>query len=186
MSNAAADLFIAIAKRDVGKVEVTRNRAPWIEKYWPSTTYPAGHTNREPYCAAAVAYWLHTLGRELAEQGLFRASFGMTLKQFETWRCKSARAFDWRDWGRRRGLQVLDENDKAMKGDIIVFDFSHVGIIEADFGRHGFGTIEANTNSAGSREGDGCWTKTRSRHLAQCLVRLPFHAAAHPNDRLKP
>lgn len=171
----AAALLIAIAKRDVGEVEVTRNRAPWIAKYWPATSYPAGHTNREPYCAAAVCYWLATLGRELAEQGHFRATFGMTLKDFETWRCKSARAFDWRDWAHKRNLQVLPETATARPGDLIVFDFSHLALIEADLGRAGFATIEANTNTAGSREGDGCWNKNRARSLAQCIIRLPFN-----------
>jgi hypothetical protein len=172
----AAKLFLEIAMRDVGKSEVTRNRAPWIAKYWPTTTYPNGHTNREPYCAAAVCYWLASLGRELAEQGLFRSSFGMTLAQFESWRCKSALAFGWRDWARKKGLQLLGENEKALCGDIIVFDFSHVGIIAEDRGKHGFLTVEANTNTAGSREGDGCWQKTRVRALAQVIIRLPFNA----------
>lgn len=175
MSHPAAELFIEIARRDVGQVEATRNRAPWIAKYWPATSYPEGHTNREPYCAAAVCYWLATLGRELAQKGLFRASFNMTLAAFETWRCKSARAFDWRDWAKKRGLKVLPETATAKKGDIIVFDFSHIGIIEADLGKAGFDTIEANTNTAGSREGDGCWSKTRARHLAQVIIRLPFN-----------
>jgi hypothetical protein len=173
----AANLFLEIARRDIGQVEVTRNRAPWIAKYWPLTTYPAGHTDRQPYCAAAVVYWLATLGRELAEQGLFRASFGMTLKQFEAWRCKSARAFDWRDWAKQRNLTILPETATAKPGDIIVFDFSHIGIIEADLGKRGFATIEANTNTAGSREGDGCWNKTRARSLAQVIIRLPFNNA---------
>jgi hypothetical protein len=171
----AATRLLAIAKRDVGQVEVTRNRAPWIAKYWPTTSYPEGHTNREPYCAAAVCYWLATVGRELAEDGLFRTSFGMTLKQFEVWRCKSARAFDWRDWARKQNLIVLPETATAKPGDIIIFDFSHIGLIEADLGKAGFATIEANTNASGSRDGDGCWNKTRARNLAQCLIRLPFN-----------
>lgn len=175
MSHPAALKLLQIAKRDVGEVEVTRNRAPWIAKYWPTTSYPDGHANREPYCAAACVYWLATLGQELATAGQFRASFGMTLKQFETWRCKSARAFDWRDWAHKRGLQVLPETATAKPGDFMVFDISHIALIEADLGKHGFATIEANTNSAGSRDGDGCWNKTRARSLAQCLIRLPFN-----------
>lgn len=170
----AQQLLVEIARRDVGKVEVTRNRAPWIEKFWPATTYAAGHANREPYCAAAVAYWLKEWGEELARRGHLRARTGMSLAQFERWRCKSALAYDWRDWGRARKLEVLPESAKAQPSDIIVFDFSHVGIVEADLGRHGFATIEANTNASGSREGDGCWNKTRARTLAQCLVRLPL------------
>jgi len=177
MSNQAADLFLEIARRDLGKTEESRNRAPWIAKFWPSTSYGMeAYQKREPYCAAAVASWLNLLGRELAEKGLFRSSFGMTLKQFERWRCKSARAFDWRDWARSKGLQVLPETATAMKGDIIVFDFSHIALIEKDLGKRGFTTVEANTNVEGSREGDGCWAKTRARSLAQVIIRLPFNA----------
>lgn len=176
MRHPAAEMLLAIAKRDVGQVEVTRNRAPWIAKYWLATSYPEGGANREPYCAAAVCYWLSTLGHELAEQGFFRSSFGMSLKEFDTWRCKSARAFDWRDWAHKRKLPVLPETATALPGDIIIFDFSHIGLIEADLGRAGFATLEANTNTAGSREGDGCWTKTRARTLAQCIIRLPFNS----------
>lgn len=175
-----AHYLLAIAKRDVGSVEVTRNRAPWIAKYWPDTTYPKGHENREPYCAAAVCHWLAAHGRELAAAGQFRKTYGMTLAQFEKWRCKSARAFDWRDWAHQRHLLVLPETATALPGDIIVFDFSHIGIVEADLGKAGFATIEANTNKAGSRDGDGCWTKNRARSLAQCLIRLPFNTTATP------
>lgn len=177
MNITAAELFLDIARRDVGQTERTSNRAPWIEKYWPDTSYPKGHEDRQPYCAAAVCYWLAQLGRELRGEGELKNTFGMDSTAFNKWRCKSARAFGWRDWARDKGLQVLPESATAQPGDIIVFDFSHVGLVEADLGKSGFATIEANTNAAGSREGDGCWNKTRARHLAQCLIRLPLNSA---------
>ena len=51
--------LIEIAKQDVGKVEISQNRAPWVKKYWGSTDNPNGHQQKWPYCAAAVAYWVH-------------------------------------------------------------------------------------------------------------------------------
>lgn len=166
-------LLIEIARRDVGLVEKTRNQAPWIEKFWPKTSYPDGHKNREPYCAAACVCWLFLLMIELAKRGQLVATFGMTSAQFEKWRCKSARAFDWRDWGRKaKGVKVLGEGEKAQPGDFVVFDFSHIGLVVEDKGATIL-TIEANTNNAGSRDGDGCWEKARKpRSLVQCFVRV--------------
>jgi hypothetical protein len=54
-------------------------------------------------------------------------------------------------------------------GDIVYFDFpgdgvnriSHVGIVEAVLKDGSIITIEGNTNSAGSREGNGVWRKIR-------------------------
>jgi hypothetical protein len=54
-------------------------------------------------------------------------------------------------------------------GDIVYFDFpndgvnriSHVGIVEAVLNDGSIMTIEGNTNSAGSREGNGVWRKIR-------------------------
>lgn len=161
------------ARGDVGGTEKTRNNATWIEKYWPRTTYPEGYKNREPYCAAACVYWLWAFLFELAKDGLLKDVFGTDdFAAIEKWRCKSARAFDWRDWGRKaKGVKVLDENAKALPGDFAVFDFSHIGIVIEDRGKTIL-TIEANTNSAGSRDGDGCWQKTRARPLVQCFVRV--------------
>lgn len=167
----AAQLLIAIAQMDLGHTEVTRNRAPFIKAYWPDTSYPEGYDNREPYCAAACCHWLAKLGRQLAALGELRKTFGKGSVQFNAWRCKSARAFDWRDWGLKKGLHVLPEDAKALPGDFVVFDFSHIGLVVRDRGNH-IETIEANTNSAGSRDGDGCWQKLRSRSLAQCFVRV--------------
>lgn len=162
------------ARADLGGVEKTRNQARWIEKYWPRTSYPEGYRNREPYCAAACVYWLWAFLLDLANDGLLQKVFGAAdvVARMERWRCKSARAFDWREWGKKaKGVQVLDETQSARPGDFVVFDFSHIGMVVEDRGATLL-TIEANTNSAGSREGDGCWQKTRPRSLVQCFVRV--------------
>jgi hypothetical protein len=56
-------------------------------------------------------------------------------------------------------------------GDFMVFDSSHIGIVENDSGNLVY-TIEYNTSSSGSREGDGCWKKTRDRKEARFFVRV--------------
>jgi hypothetical protein len=103
--------LIDIARKDVGKTEVTKNQAPWIAKYWPATTYPDGMDNREPYCAAAQAYCL----REWLKLKEVLTALGMTKEQAEKWRCKSASVFkasdSWLNWAKSaKGVKVLPKN----------------------------------------------------------------------------
>ncbi len=161
--------LIDIARKDVGKKEVTRNRAPFITAYWPDTSYPEGYQNREPYCAAAVCHWVAQWLR-LPEVA---AAFGKTVVQLETWRCKSARAFDWQDWARSKGLLVMNDSPENVlhTGDIMVFDMSHIGLVVDDYDDR-VKTIEANTGATGGNDGDGVWEKDRPRSLAKCFIRL--------------
>lgn len=161
--------LVAIAARDVGERESSRNRGKAIEKFWPATSYPDGYANREPYCAAAMCYWVQQWLRDSE----VLAALGKTLEQANKWRCKSARAFDWMDWAKSRGVRVLSDSIKSElhTGDIVVFDFSHIGLLEDDRGSRIY-TIEANTGPAGGRDGDGIWRKDRPREIAQCFIRL--------------
>ena len=161
--------LVEIARRDVGKVEITRNRAPWIAKYWPATTLPNGHADRQPYCAAAVCYWV----REWLALPDVRAALKVTPTGAERWRCKSPAAFGWLDWANARGLDVLSDRptERLRVGDLMVFDMSHLAIVKDD-DSNGVYTIEANTGTTGSRDGDGCFEKVRQRHQARAFIRL--------------
>jgi hypothetical protein len=170
MSNLAIrQALVEIARRDVGKVEQTRNRAPWIQKYWPATTLPNGHAERQPYCAAAVAWWV----REWLKLQEVMAALKMTPAGAERWRCKSARAFDWLDWAAARKLEVLSDRptERLRVGDIMVFDISHIGIVKDD-DANGVYTIEANTGNGSVRDGDGCFERVRTRAQARTFIRL--------------
>jgi hypothetical protein len=161
--------LVEIARRDVGKVEQTRNRAPWIQKYWSATTLPNGHADRQPYCAAAVAYWV----REWLKLPDVLDALKMTPAGAERWRCKSARAFDWLDWAAARKLEVLSDRptERLRVGDIMVFDISHIGIVKDDDAGAVF-TIEANTGNGSVRDGDGCFERVRTRSQARAFIRL--------------
>ncbi len=170
MSNLAIrQQLVEIARRDVGKVEVTRNRAPWIQKYWSATTLPNGHADRQPYCAAAVAWWV----REWLKLPEVLAALKMTPAAAERWRCKSARAFDWLDWAAKQKLEVLSDRptERLRVGDIMVFDISHIGIVKDD-DANGVYTIEANTGNGSVRDGDGCFERVRTRAQARAFIRL--------------
>ena len=168
--------LVEIARRDVGKVEVTRNRAPWIQKYWPATSSPKfydpnepNYKGRPPYCAAAVAYWV----KEWLILKDVRAALGMTWEQANNWRCKSARAFDWLDWAAARKLEVLSDRptERLRVGDLMVFDISHIGVVKDDSPNQIF-TIEANTGNGSVRDGDGCFERVRTRSAARAFIRL--------------
>jgi len=170
MSNLAIrQALVEIARRDVGKVEVTRNRAPWIQKYWTATTLPNGHAERQPYCAAAVAWWV----REWLKLPEVLDALKMTATGAERWRCKSARAFDWLDWANARKLEVLSDRptERLRVGDLFVFDISHIGIVKDD-DANGVFTIEANTGNGSVRDGDGCFERVRTRAQARAFIRL--------------
>jgi hypothetical protein len=167
----ARDLLVNIATRDLDKREQTSNRAPWIKKLWPLTDYPEGYDERAPYCAAGMCYVLAAWIEELKRSGELVATLGMTGAQAERWRCKSAAAWEWMDWADRRGAKSFPESEPAKKGDFVVFDFHHIGMVVADHGET-ISTIEYNTNEGGSREGDGCLLKARRRQDVQRFIRV--------------
>jgi hypothetical protein len=166
----ARELLISIALTDLNKTEVTRNRAPWIAKYWPSTNYGDGIADRAPYCAAAMCWVLQEWIKRLRDAGELKATTGMTGVQAEAWRCKSAAAFGWQDWAKKKGVSILPDTAKNVpKGAFMVFDMSHIGIVTSDLGKS-VTTVEMNTGATGGRDGDGCFAKTRDKSLAKCFI----------------
>ena len=162
--------LLSIARRDRGRTEITKNHAPFIEKYWPATSYPEGYKNREPYCAAAVAYWVNEW---LDDPDVLKA-FSFTPEQAEKWRCKSAAAFGWINWARDKNLQVMNPHAILHAGDLVVFSRSHIGIVtdDDDTTSGPFVEISANTNAAGDREGEGVFEKPRNRSSVKNFIRL--------------
>lgn len=161
--------LIGIADKDVGQMETSRNHGPAIAKFWSATTYPDGYGNREPYCAAGVSYWV----REWLKDPEVQAAFGKTGPQLEKWRCKSPAAYGWLDWAKDHGVQMLTDSPSEVlhAGDIVVYDFSHIGILRDDQGDRIL-TTEANTGASGGRDGDGIFHKDRPREIARKFIRL--------------
>lgn len=163
--------LIEIARRDRGKVEESRNHAEWIKKLWPATNYPEGYANREPYCAAGVAYCV----REWLRIEAVRKALGLAdIEHAEKWRCKSAAAFGWLEWAGAHGVQVLNRNAILHAGDLAVYEHSHIEIVTDDDNTTTgpFLAIGYNTNASGSRDGEGCFEKPRSRGAVKRFIRL--------------
>jgi len=161
--------FVEIARRNVGKTEVTKNQAPWIAPLWTATTYEDGMKERQPYCAAGMAWCL----REWLMLPEVRQALEMNTETAEKWRCKSAKAFDWGNWARKKGLLFVPKAGNFHAGDIIIYSFSHIEVYVDDVdGGPSFTAIGYNTNAAGSRDGEGCFEKPRPRTKIKEVFRI--------------
>lgn len=161
-----ADRIFLLADADLWIREIEgKNRGPGIEKYWEATSYPNGYEFREPYCAAAVCWWV----REAVSITGTKPAFLLPT---------SARAFDFEKWGKNnagKGVQLIDKAAEILPGDIIVWDFSHVSVAASRTPRGGsmVATIDANTSpSSGDNEGGGVFRRTRTRSQIRAIVRI--------------
>lgn len=162
--------LVTLERQDVGKVEVSKNQAPWIAKFWPATTYPGGHKNKEPYCAAAQCYWIM---RWLSDEEVLCA-FDFTASEAEAWRPKSAAVKDWLPWAKAKGLEVLPKKCILHTGDLVIYSYSHIELVVDDDGTDSgaFVTIGFNTDPGGSRDGEGCFEKPRKRDQVKGFIRM--------------
>ena len=163
--------FLAqIAAKEVGVREIGgNNNGERIRDYQEATDLaPAAW----PWCAAFVDWCL----REWLMTPEVVAWLNLQVSTPEEWRPKTALAYGFIGWARSRPKTtiILHDRDMARPGDIVVFDFSHVGIIESESGSQ-IVTLEGNTNGRGDRDselGDGVWRKTRSKSLARNFIRI--------------
>ena len=159
-SNKFADKLIALAKQEIGVEEVNgTNCGPRVNEYKSATWLD--HTKSWPWCAAFIC-WLF---REAMKGGTY------SFKRPET-----AGAFDFENWARNQGSSIIlkkPHNGDIKPGDIVVFNFSHIGIAIGSPDSTGFvKTIEGNTDSAGSREGGAVLEKRRKIGTIRSIIRV--------------
>lgn len=162
--------FVEIATREIGVLEEgTNNCGPKIREYQAATWLKPGPW---PWCAAFTAWTL----KQWAELPEVRETLKLkTDSDAYRWRCRDASAFGWERWANQRNLKVLLETEQAKAGDIVIFDFSHIGIVSKDQEGDFIETIEGNTNGKGERDsksGDGVWRKKRHNTLTKCYIRI--------------
>lgn len=169
--------ILRIARFDVGKVEETKNQAPWIKKLWPATTLGMdGYNKRQPYCAAGVCCNI----KEWLEDPAVLAALKMTPEQAERWRPKTASVKNYEPanllkWAREaEGVEILPATCILHAADLVIYTYSHVEWVSNDDNTETgpFVAIGYNTDPAGSRDGEGCFEKPRSRHSVQCVIRI--------------
>jgi hypothetical protein len=156
-----------IATSQVGQKEATgRNDGPVIRKYQSATNLNPGPW---AWCAAFVCWCI----REWLKDPEAVKWLGLKVRTPEDWRPQTARAWGFDDWASKRPAttEIIDRSEQAKPGDIVMFTFSHVGIVISDNGKS-IQTVEGNTDEVGSREGGGVYFKTRSRSLVKAYVRI--------------
>lgn len=159
------DRIVDIALSQVGIQEKGgNNQGLEIRKYLESTWMPPEVIEMGfPWCSAFVT-WVCMQAR---------VDLGLTHEDLDLY--IGAKAYDWEDHAHKNGWGVFPEHVEANPGDLVTFDFSHIGIVIAD-DVETIETVEGNTNGKGERDsesGDGVWQKRRKRSLAKCFIRLP-------------
>jgi hypothetical protein len=160
------------AEAEVGVREVGGNNlGSRIREYQAATDLPPGPW---PWCAAFICWCIQeTLKADPNWLNLQR-------RTPEEWRPKTALAYGFETWAlaRPNTALLLPETVKTQPGDLVTFDFSHIGIVTGETVINGVPhilTIEGNTNHAGTRDslsGDGVWPKQRVKTLARRFIRL--------------
>lgn len=164
--------LVEIARRNLDKVESSRNQASWIKPLWKATNNPDGHDERQPYCAAGMCWAM----REWLLIPEVRGE--LKLQDPEQWRCKFASVFkypkgNWEYWALSRNIALLGAKENLHTGDFIIYSFSHIEMYTGtDYDDGGFSAVGYNTDSGGSRDGDGCYEKKRSRSKVRSVIRV--------------
>ena len=162
--------LVRIAEGELKVKETSKNQGPGIEKYWPATSYPSGYKEHQPWCAAFVAWCVREAGRRE----------GWLVK--DTARPRSAAVREWVPAALKLGWEVFGPRDGLRfprAGDVVVFTFSHIGIV-TDFDGTWVKTIEGNTNAAGNREGKFVMRHQRVLGICRSFIRLP-----KPGEKIK-
>lgn len=161
--------LLAIAQAEIGtREEGGNNRGTRIRQYQQATDLPPGAW---PWCAAFVCW---TLQQWLQEPDA--AEWLRLTRSPSEWRPRTALAYGFVPWAkaRPRTTSIFTDKDQAQPGDLVTFDFSHVGIVLEDDGKTLI-TVEGNTNFSGTRDseaGDGVWRKIRPKSLARNFIRI--------------
>lgn len=154
-----ADKLIALAKKEIGVEEVNgTNCGPRVNEYKSATWLDS--TKSWPWCAAFIC-WLF---REAMKGGTY--SFK---------RPQTAGAYDFENWCKEQGSSVQlkkPHNDDIKPGDIVIFNFSHIGLAISEPHDGYIDTIEGNTDGAGSREGGAVLEKRRKLSSIRSRIRI--------------
>ena len=107
---------VRVALTQVGIREQGENQGPEILRYMQSTWMPE-EANQKGYawCSAFVCWVVK------------EAAFNVGFDDYDRYR--GADAYGWEKWAAKKGMLVLQEDAPCHKGDLVTYDFSHIGIV---------------------------------------------------------
>lgn len=160
-----------IAEAELGNAEEPRgsNRGAAIQKYFEADAYtPNKADNGYAWCACFVSWCV---------QRFLASAEGADVVVRPP---RLSAAFSFRDWGKANGCLVLTPgacnpaHEWPKRGDIVVYTFSHVGIVTSVSakGDRVFSAVEGNTDENGGREGWEVARRARTFGNVLCFVRM--------------
>lgn len=157
-----------IAAKYIGVRETGNNLAgtskKMLEIFQADDLVINGKTDGYPWCAAFVSLCVQKLCKGSALYGALIPPREASVHHFLT------------TWAKQNNCLIFKPNSDVftpMKGDIVVFTFSHLGIVESNNGKM-LTTIEGNTNAAGGREGEVVARKHRPYSIIKSVIRIPM------------
>lgn len=146
--------LLSIAEGEIGVREVGYSNTGVRVGQYQATTSLGG--SGWPWCAAFVCWVIKQLN-------IFS----------ERDRPKTAGAFAFETWAKDMGIDCIKNPKTIKKGDIVIYDFSHIGIAKTDSNnKNYFLCIEGNTDDGGSRDGGGVYEKNRSIKSVRSIIRF--------------
>ncbi|MBX2857710.1 MAG: peptidoglycan-binding protein [Cellvibrionaceae bacterium] len=162
-----------IAVHYLGVTEAGNNKMgsdPRMEEIFESDKYaPGGSTDGYPWCCAFVSMCVQKLIDVSPYYRHVGKPYTPSVYLFRT------------AWAVEQHCKIFSPDDTELrpnKGDIVVFTFSHIGIVEKVTTDSSIHTIEGNTNAQGSREGTVVMRKVRALPIIRCFIRLPVAKSA--------
>ena len=158
--------IVRVAQSQVGVREEGNNQGPEVQMYCRATWMPEEAIQKGfPWCAAFVSW---TLKRA-------RSNLGLSFRDINVY--EGADAYGWEKHALAKkqinqGWTIHEEEERCFSGDLVTFDFSHIGIVVRD-NDSTIETIEGNTDERGSRTGGGVMEKSRKRELVKTFIRVP-------------
>lgn len=153
-----AGRMVALARGEVGVREspANSNRGKRVQEYQKATNL-AG--TGWAWCAAFICWLAREAGME------------------EGRRPTTAGAWDFERWAKTKkatGVTLYKPANKTriQPGDILVFNFSHIGLAVGSQGSESVATIEGNTDASGGREGGGVYQRTRRLDEIRSVIRI--------------
>ena len=161
-----SQIIPGIAARYVGRHEspLGSNRGAELAEFFAADSYLSGeHDGGYPWCAAFVCRVIQVAMQELPGPWTFKRPTTPSAFGFEDW----SRAQDKSTWTLKPPGRDIES------GDIVIFNFSHIGIATSSPDGTGmFMSCEGNTNALGSREGTHVLVKRRSIDSVRCRIRF--------------
>jgi hypothetical protein len=159
-----------IARPYLGATEAPGNRMgtdPRMREIFESDRYaPEGRTDGYAWCCAFVSMCVQKLIARSPFYASVTPPYTPSVSHFRT------------QWAPSQNCLIFPPGDPAEAphtGDIVVFTFSHIGIVES-VQPSSVTTLEGNTNEAGSREGTSVQRKHRPFAQVRSWIRLPLPA----------